>query len=84
MDLTNIIEETDGDLMKIYEAILELNDNNFMKVRIFIDEQLSENRKKLKESEELTQKGFEYKQLAANIEATRKATMAKNKAEAGF
>ena len=82
--LTNLVETTDGDIIKIYEAILELNDNDFMKVRIFIDEQLSKNRKKLKESEDLTRKGFEFKNIADNLEATRKATMAKNKAEAGF
>jgi hypothetical protein len=82
MDLVNLAKEKNGDLFKIYEQILELNDNDMVKVRIFIDHELRKNKNKLIESEMLTKKGFEYKEMAANILATRNFTMAKNKAEA--
>jgi hypothetical protein len=82
MDIVNLAKETNGDLFKIYEQILELNNNDMVKVRIFIDHELRMNKNKLIESEALIKKGFEYKETAANLLATRKDSMAKNKAEA--
>lgn len=71
MNITELVEQSNGDLVKLYQDLLELNDGDMAKTDKMIDTLIEEQEKELQEGYEIIEEGKHYASIAQNLPATR-------------
>lgn len=81
INIHKLVEEADGNLVKLYDKLLAANNGDFTATRKTIEKLLVEEKAKLAEAETNYQKGVKYLAVAKSLEDSRKERMEATKAE---
>lgn len=81
IDIHQLVQEADGNLVKLYDKLLAANNGDFAATRKTIENLLVEEKAKLSEAEENYKKGVKYLAVAKSLEESRKERMEATKAE---